>query len=146
PPTAVDPERDEAQLPAAESRMSWGKRMAAKIEEIGLLLVHGIGEQKRLEHLRQTAKDLESAVASKPGVVRLAVQDNSAASAPQDPSITIDATIQDGKAPRRVRLHLHEVWWADLGFAGGFFSQFRFWIWGLGQWGAEVVTAGSARS
>jgi hypothetical protein len=120
--------------------------MAAKIEEIGLLLVHGIGEQKRLEHLRQTAKDLESAVASKPGVVRLAVQDNSAASAPQDPSITIDATIQDGKAPRRVRLHLHEVWWADLGFVGGFFSQFRFWIWGLGQWGAEVVTAGSARS
>ena len=39
---------------------------------------YGIGEQKRLEHLRQTAKDLESAVASKPGVVRLAVQDNSA--------------------------------------------------------------------
>lgn len=114
--------------------------MTAKIEDIGLLLVHGVGEQKRLEHLKQTAKDLESTVASKPGLIRLAVNDDTAAA---DPNIVIDAIVREGQSTRRVRLHLHEAWWADLGITGGLFEQLRFWLWGLGQWGAEVVAAGS---
>ena len=49
--------------------------MAAKIEDIGLLLVHGIGEQKRLEHLRCTAGDIASYVAETPNLHRLSVND-----------------------------------------------------------------------
>ena len=85
--------------------------MAAKTEEIGLLLVHGIGEQARLEHLRETANAIASYVESTQGLLRLSVSDNSA----NANVIIIDAEFADSGKTRHVRVNCREVWWADLG-------------------------------
>jgi hypothetical protein len=114
---------------------------AAKIEEVGLLLIHGIGEQKKLEHLRCTASEFASALSGRPDLVRMAVIDHTDAVFPE---IIIDTMLARGK--RHVRFHLHEVWWADLGFRGGFLEQARFWSWGLGQWGEETIVRIKIRS
>ena len=115
---------------------------AAKIENVGLLLVHGIGEQKKLEHLRCTAGEFASALSGRPDVVRMALIDQT--DDKDFPEIIVDAKLSDGK--RHVRFHLHEVWWADLGFRGGFLEQARFWSWGLGQWAEETFFRTKYRS
>ena len=117
--------------------------MAAKIEDIGLLLVHGIGEQKRLEHLRCTAGDIASYVAETPNLHRLSVNDVS----DSEGLIVIDVQFaDDGGTERHVRLNCREVWWADLGASGGLGAQVLFWFWGLGQWAAEVKFIGKSLS
>ncbi len=119
--------------------------MATKPEEIGILAVHGIGEQNELYHLKETARELAAHIARAPAVVRLSVSDETTA---KEPRIVINLTIKDrpGSPARQLRLNLHEVWWADLGIRGGFLAQLRFWFWGLGQWGAEAVREGKHRS
>src|SRR3954454_10407975 len=112
-------------------------------DDIGLLLIHGIGEQKQLDHLRETARELASLIAEAPSVVRLAVHDQTAAA---DPQIVVEATVVENGVENQVALHLHEVWWADLGMKCGVLQQVRFWIWGLGQWAAEAIVAGKRSS
>jgi hypothetical protein len=114
--------------------------MADTIDDIGLLLVHGMGEQKKLEHLRGTARELASFVGAAPGLVRLSVVDESETHG----TILLDAVRKatDGSL-LRTRLHLHEVWWADLGISGGLWEQAKFWLWGLGQWAARTVRTGT---
>jgi hypothetical protein len=116
--------------------------MATKPEEVGLLLVHGIGEQQRLYHLQETGRELASYVANNPTVIRLSVLDETSAS---EPRIVLHMTVKDDprSVARQLRLCLHEVWWADLGIKGGALTQIKFWLWGLGQWGAEAVTKGT---
>ena len=108
--------------------------MPAKPEEVGLLLVHGIGEQKPLEHLRCAASEFASALSSRRDLARMGIVDRTGDTFPE---IIIDTIFAGGK--RHVRFHLHEVWWADLGFRGGFLEQARFWSWGLGQWAEEAA-------
>jgi hypothetical protein len=115
--------------------------VATKPEDVGLLLVHGIGEQKRLEHLRCSAGEFASALSSRSDLIRMAVVDRTKAAFPE---IIIDTEF--GRQKRHVRFHLHEVWWADLGFRGGFLEQARFWSWGLGQWAEETIVRIKIRS
>jgi hypothetical protein len=117
--------------------------MAATRDDIGLLLIHGIGEQKQLDHLRETAREVASLVAESPSVVRLAVRDQTAR---DNPEIVVEATVRKNGAERQVALHLHEVWWADLGMKAGVLQQVRFWLWGLGQWAAEAIVTGKRSS
>jgi hypothetical protein len=100
-----------------------------------------MGEQKPLEHLRASARELASFIASEPGLVAIDVTDRSES----DGCITIDAIFKRGSPQRkeRTRLHLHEVFWADLGISGGVLEQAAFWLWGLGQWGAQTVVKGN---
>lgn len=118
--------------------------MVAKPEEVGLLLVHGVGEQGQLAHLRTTANEIASYVGSTPGLIRLNVDDQSTTQG----QIIIDATFvpAGSRAHRQVRIHCREVWWADLGIRGGFLDQAAFWFWGLGQWAAEVRYQGKKLS
>lgn len=114
--------------------------MAEAVEEVGLLLVHGMGEQRRQEHLKTTARELASYIAQSKDLIGLSIADVT-----EEPDgqvrapIVIDAEYRGEGGPRRVRLHLHEAWWADLGIKGGFLEHVKFWFWGLGQWAAEVV-------
>jgi hypothetical protein len=131
-----------AAVPEMEQSCRPGERdMASTTEEIGLLLVHGVGEQEKLEHLEATARQLASAITDVPGLIRLSVLDDMADSK----TITIDAKFKRGRVEERIRLHLREVWWADLGIKSGVLEQLKFWMWGLGQWAAEVVTQGDPR-
>jgi hypothetical protein len=115
--------------------------MARTTENIGLLLVHGMGEQKELEHLTGTAGELASFISCDPALIRLNVDDESA----RHGEIRIDAVFRRDGDDERIRLHLREVWWADLGMHGGLIAQVKFWFWALGQWAAEAVRKGDPR-
>lgn len=115
--------------------------MAETVEDIGLLLVHGMGEQRKLEHLTGTAREIASFVSCEPDLVRLDVDDGSV----EHGEILIDAVFRRGGDDERIRLHLREVWWADLGSHGGLIPQAKFWLWGLGQWAAEAVRKGDPK-
>jgi hypothetical protein len=114
------------------------------MEHIGVLLVHGIGEQGAYQHLENEVRSFADALRSKhgkdsvtmrvrttrdasPGAVRetWAGEDNA--------PVEIDVRRADGD----VRIHFHEVWWADIGERTGIASNLRFWRWGLARWFAR---------
>jgi hypothetical protein len=127
--------------------MEQGKIMARTTEEVGLILVHGIGEQVRFDHLRSTAHELASLITDDSSLIRLEIRDQSVADGDSSPegSVIIDAIFRRDGGEEQVRLHLREVWWADLGIKGGLIPQLKFWLWGLGQWAAQVVRVGDPR-
>jgi hypothetical protein len=107
-------------------------------ETIGVILVHGIGEQRRFEHLESQGRLLIEAfrrlpdtqisveILQAPGGVHYAEQNTWASS----PSVRIGL-----KDPRGYReILLHEVWWADVNEPYSLAKQFRFWLWGLSVW------------
>lgn len=113
-------------------------------EKIGVLLVHGVGEQGSLQHLEQTAAKLVDALKILPGKPRVDIRTpprslQGSASlrgvAPycQDPTVSIDLRTDD----REATIELNEVWWADLDEPDGVLASIRFWLWGLGQWFAK---------
>lgn len=114
------------------------------IEKVGVLLVHGIGEQRRFEHLTDEIRHLVSAWETLPGVRRVSVAIN----ASRDAQYLADSELwkADDAAPvrvdvdfngRPVEIHVHEVWWADLDEPVTLRSQLAFWCWGLYQWAAR---------
>jgi hypothetical protein len=124
--------------------------MVASIERIGVILVHGIGEQRRLQHLDSQLRDLISALRDMqtmpnapvrhigvdiPGsdaAVFKAEQDTWTAGA--EPSVTIVVHHTMNGAAQETRLQVHEVWWADVNEPYSLAKQFRFWLWGLAIW------------
>jgi len=117
-------------------------------ERIGVVLVHGIGEQRRFQHLDSQMRDLLRALRTleKKGQVQqmtvdIAGSPAAAFAAEQDtwmsgpePSITVTVDhILRGK-PVRAKLLVHEVWWADVNEPYSLGKQFRFWLWGLAVW------------
>lgn len=113
--------------------------MAGTVEDVGILLVHGMGEQKKLEYLRSSARELASFIAADEELIRVNVIDDSA----REARISIDAVFRRDQGEERIRLHLHEAWWADLGTNAGLLEHVKFWLWGLGQWAAQIVTSGN---
>lgn len=113
------------------------------VRKIGLLLVHGVGEQEPLDHLKTSARELASYISATEGLIRLSVIEDLEVAQ----SILVDAVFErrDGETSRRrrVRIELKEVFWADLGIKGGLVEQLKFWLWGLGQWAAFAVRKGN---
>jgi len=113
---------------------------AAAVEEVGILLVHGMGEQEQHAHLKATAREFGFFLDATQDVLRLSIVEQ-----PEKPGIiVVDAAFKhSGGGERRVRFHLHEAWWADLGISGGAGAQLKFWLWGLGMWAARVIRKGN---
>jgi hypothetical protein len=120
---------------------------APTTETVGLLFVHGIGEQDRWEHLRQSVVELAELLRLFSGTsAGISVIDRTEdwQGAPGEPSLNGPAPIsvrwrQSPEAGgRAIDFECHEVWWADLGIRTGLFDSIRFWVWGLGQWAAPV--------
>ncbi len=107
--------------------------------EIGLILVHGIGEQGRFEHLDAHIRGIIGGF--KRSGARVTVEIMSADSAPfhstQDtwrggPEASLRLLVQlDG---RTTAVNVHEVWWADINEPYSVMKQVRFWFWGLSVW------------
>ncbi|HEY0115854.1 MAG TPA: hypothetical protein VGB54_09045 [Allosphingosinicella sp.] len=111
-------------------------------EYIGLLFVHGVGEQERWEHLRESVIELAELIRRTDGAPSVTVIDRTG-----DWKLLPGVVHPDRKAPlsldvrlsnRRIRYECHEVWWADLGSPSGVLDSVRFWLWGLGQWCAPI--------
>jgi hypothetical protein len=136
--------------PAVAADKIQPKHPSGKVTRIGVILVHGIGEQRRFEHLDGQMRGLIRALHSlkECGTVQQVSVDISpaggAAFAAQqdtwrsgkDPSITVtvDHTLNKQEPPVRARLMVHEVWWADANEPYSLAKQVRFWFWGLGVW------------
>jgi len=108
--------------------------------KVGVIFVHGIGEQKRFQHLESEVRKIVDAVIDifgKPHrrsvTVRLDSGDNDAfhgeqmswASGSQAP---LHIHVETPTAS--VDVALHEVWWADINEELTLWKQVRFWLWG----------------
>jgi len=110
-------------------------------ESVGLILVHGIGEQRRFEHLASQVRDIVRAI-EKPGRTKITVEIGSGSSAAFHAEQ--DAWSMGTKAPIRLlvrtdgqithHIHVHEVWWGDVNEPYSLGKQIRFWLWGLSVW------------
>jgi hypothetical protein len=121
--------------------------LVADEETVGIILVHGIGEQRRFEHLDTQLRDLIAALQRRygTGIVSISVDITpggaAAFHAAQDTwnagpeaSVTVMVDHLVGGQQRRTRLMVHEVWWADVNEPYSIAKQFRFWLWGLAVW------------
>lgn len=111
-------------------------------EKVGVLLVHGIGEQCQFEHLEGEVRNIVTALKKSLGETQtIQVQINSF------PAAAFNAqqeTWQDGeRSPvvvevydekKLTQIYFHQVWWADLDEPTNLWSEIRFWLWGLSLW------------
>jgi hypothetical protein len=116
--------------------------VASTPERMGLLFVHGIGEQKRWEHLRGSVLELAELLRHSDHVSGVTIKDDTTswsaeAGEPdfQRAPLSMDVRTVKGRA---IRYECYEVWWADLGCRSGPMDTLRFWLWGLGQWCAPI--------
>lgn len=120
----------------------------AGVSRIGLIFVHGVGDQARFAHLRRSVRDLaETMLQAEPGGI--ATTEDRTARWPIAPG----AELPGGPAPvtltirsprRHIRYDCHEAWWADLAGPAGGRGALRFLPWGLGQWAAPIHRAGDS--
>lgn len=119
-----------------------------KIERIGIVLVHGMGEQRRFQHLSSEVQHLLSALEADDSIrvsvdtrftmdsVFLAEQPTWLAEAGAPVRIDISAIGSKRTRPHK-SIYIHEVWWADLDNKVTLWNRIRFWCWGLGMWTAK---------
>lgn len=126
-------------------------------ETVGIILVHGIGEQRRFDHLDGQTRLLLDALRRYPGVDEVSVDIRNPGAAPfeaeqdtwssgPEPAVTIMVRWRPAAAGavRETRIGVHEVWWADVNERYSLAKQFRFWLWGLAIW-AHPGKPGSSR-
>ncbi|MBV9884715.1 MAG: hypothetical protein JO276_17025 [Sphingomonadaceae bacterium] len=113
-----------------------------KRKRIGLLFVHGVGEQKRWEHLKSSTQELAELLLQTRPSSRLTVTDRTDdwphPPGEPDPSGLAPITLAFDAGNTHVDFDCHEVWWADLGARSGLGDVVSFWFWGLGQWCAPI--------
>ena len=121
-------------------------------ETIGVLLVHGIGEQRQFEHLELEARNIISAIQdnkepnqivqvnvnSLPSVAFNAEQQTWQGGMRAPVTVDVIETDQNTKEIKKVaHINFHQVWWADLDEPTTFGTQFRFWLWALSLWNGD---------
>lgn len=118
----------------------------SNVQRVGLLVVHGIGEQKRFETAAALARSLAGTLAARDHPPKFSLIDRSGARLPgelacpsADASDAPNEIIVAGAAGAQTHIHIHEVWWSDIGASDSFGEQVQFWIWALGQWFARIV-------
>ena len=105
--------------------------------KIGLLLVHGMGEQSRGEHAEKVVRSLVASWGKTYDIRQTTVRSSPAPEPGDDvvPDVCPDSApitvrvVVDGDERETVDVHFHEVWWADLGQRPGFLSWLRFLWW-----------------
>jgi hypothetical protein len=125
--------------------MSQHAPTASKVKKkVGLLFVHGIGEQKRWEFLTGTVEQFAELMRQADDKIAVSVSVTDRTKdwkyPPGEPDKTSDAPVSlNVKFPGHdIDFECHEVWWADLGSRSGVVDAILFWIWGLGQWCAPI--------
>ena len=118
---------------------------STKPQRIGVLVVHGIGEQKRFETAAALARSLAGTLAARDRPHGFSLIDRTRertveelalpSKDPRDSPFEIMVSCADAS---QAHIHIHEVWWADLGVSDGLIDQVQFWLWALGQWLARI--------
>jgi len=110
------------------------------VERVGVLVVHGVGEQRRFEHLESEARKVVNAILAIYGrrrsdvTVTLTFGESDSFHGDQS------SWVSGAEAPLHVLVDFndkvvdvafHEVWWADVNERLTLGKQVRFWLWGL---------------
>jgi len=126
-----------------------------EIETVGVILVHGVGEQRRYEHLSGETRNLLDALRALANATPGAQIDVEIMSGQQSSYLADQDTweggaavrvIARGLAPKEIHFHFHEVWWGDVNETYSLAKQFRFWLWGLSVWRYPEKTASTLAS
>lgn len=119
-------------------------------KKIGIIFVHGIGEQRRFTHLDGEVRPLLEALKRGGATVTTEISGGTASTlrAEQDTWSTHDGApvraFVDDPTHGKCRLDFHEVWWADVNEEYTFKKQVLFWLWGLGMWWIPFQPTGRA--
>ena len=100
---------------------------------IGLLVVHGVGEQDRGEFVDGLADDLRKAITAQFPEAQVATPRIIDPVAPVL-GVTISGVPSADGAQRDLELCLHEAYWADLDDRSTFWDRAKFWWWGFSMW------------
>jgi hypothetical protein len=103
----------------------WEDKSEAKLERIGILLVHGIGDQVKNAHLQLVGDHFVKTLALMHGAHSIAVEIFPGLDGKAPLSILVDAN------GRKLCLDFYEMWWRDLGERPKTSSLFKFWLWAL---------------
>ena len=112
---------------------------------IGIVLVHGVGEQRRFDHLCAEVKNFVAALSTVPNlevtVETRNTQDSEVGAANEswraDQDAPVKIHVKHELRGEVLELAVHEVWWADLDDKETLWNRFKFWLWGLGFWGVK---------
>lgn len=127
--------------PRRMARTETRKRILGKpTEKVGVVVVHGIGEQRRFEHLEAESRKIANSILAKYGQrrrdVTISLQTGNADSflgqqsnwaSGENAPLCVMVDLDD----RVVMIGFHEVWWSDINESLTLGKQFRFWLWGL---------------
>ncbi len=111
-----------------------------RVEKVGAIIVHGIGEQKRFEFLESEARKIIDAIIKNYGQRRRDVTPTLTTSTGDSFRGEQASWVSGREAPlhclvelndKIVDIAFHEVWWADINEALTLSKQIRFWAWGL---------------
>ncbi len=118
-----------------------------ELERVGVLVVHGIGQQRTYEHLVATARNIAQSLKDDNSHGSLDVQISISTS--PDAAFRADQKIWSSRTSAPViitvknqigfitQIELHEVWWADLGEPTTLGTLLQFWYWGLSLWAIQ---------
>jgi hypothetical protein len=114
----------------------------AEAQKIGLLFVHGMGEQPRWDHLRSSVGEFAELLLQTDSESRVTVVDRTDdwphPPGQPDPGGLAPITLTLTSPTGSFVYECFEVWWADLGSRAGILDVVTFWLWGLGQWAAPI--------
>jgi hypothetical protein len=112
------------------------------LKKVGVIIVHGIGEQKRFEFLEGETRKIVDAIVAKYAKEQRHAVTATLTTASSDTFLGAHCSWSAGpEAPLHVLVEVegreivdiafHEVWWADINETLTIGKQVRFWAWGL---------------
>ena len=113
---------------------------------VGVLFVHGIGEQRKFQEIEGAARNIATALASDDSLrVRIILNstDSGAYGASQQTWLADDnqepviIEVTEKLTKKVTHLAFREVWWSDLDEPDSLKTQLNFWGWGLSLWSRE---------
>jgi len=116
-------------------------------ERVGVIFVHGIGQQGAFEHLENSAADLILALREREKSKRITAGVNTTADASframretwrAEGRAPILVDIKDKASGEFTRIELREVWWADLGEDPSLLKGLLFLWWGCTLWATRT--------
>jgi hypothetical protein len=110
---------------------------------VGVLVIHGVGEQTRFEHLESISLNL--ARAAEGASVDMAYGTQTERHAEQQSWHEWPAIVRWQGAKQEIEAHFREVYWADFGMAVTILEWFRMLWWIMSMPGARVFSAGDGQ-
>ena len=109
-----------------------------RAKRIGVVVVHGIGEQRRFEHLDGQVRQLVAALKMRPGC-EVSTEIHAGWDSPFGATAAAwseghPVSVFVREAGQLTQIEFHEVWWADVNEPYSLGKQIRFWLWTLAIW------------